>query len=505
MPRRELWQYKADMILALVLACSPAMPTSQTFAGPGVSLRQTIKRPTNRLELLVGTSVRWTLETTTSLFRPLFRDDGRYLAEARTTNAASVSLFGPDGQERELSPLSLLTDDERDVMGETSCGPNWFGGLRFEGESLVVLINQAPMRRPTEAPDPTPKLEVLVDLQTGTLRRRTPPKVVTSAGLIDTFRKHDDQQPKALEGLMLKANRARGGGDATLRAFVLEELPKSTDPQTQEGLLFILEAVALPTDQDWVMAHALEAQWPLEAVWRILSRPELLHRLALQISEGRLGTPNSRRFAVEALAPTPEGPRAVRLGLEDPTQYVRESTEHCLASLTPSEESFAMTLARIDRPVPRGVMVQRFFARERPADPPNPWAARFEQACEGAMRRAWPGCDVWTGALAETRGNLGLARARYERALAPMTVEHEHQTVWSGEVDTYFRLRVRLALLAKAENHPAVVKAHVGAMKRSRWLRHAHVECSTALPRELTPDCERVWDLDALLEKLVAP
>jgi hypothetical protein len=494
------------MLLALLLACSPATPTDQTFHGPGVELIQkVVDEERSQLELRAGSVVRWKRDAATPLFRPVFRDDARYLAEAHSANQATVVIFGPDGQERRVAPLEVVTEEERQVMSESSCGPIWFQGLRFEGEALVVLIKQGPERAPWEPPDPTPPLEVLVDLKTGGLRRRTPPKVVTVEALLEAYRQKPEQRPATALALARKAMLASAhGGDERLRAFALAELPKTSDASLQELMLAILSATSTPADQDWIVSQALKRNWPADAVQSSLRAREPRLRYSRQVLELHLGDANARVRAVLDLAEEPDGLRWVTLGLDDPDRPVSEQALLSLGKVPPSEASFAFTVSQARQPLARAALVERFVASAY-TGAPNPWAARFEQACEGAMRRDWPGCEAWTGALADLRGEAGLARARYERAVEAMASEHQQQTIWSSEIDTYFGLRLRLAVLAKAAHQPALVKAHLKAMTSSRWWPNAHLGCLNGTPIELSPSCERAMASEKVWAALAEP
>ena len=152
------------VVVSAVLTCSPAPPQNHTFNGPGVNLRQTVSERGVTLELLeAGGKVRWKVAGD-GVFRPVFSADGRWVAEPSTLHDESVRVFGPDGKAADYHPLTLATEDEKSVMGESSCGIEWYGGMRFDGATLVVLLNQAPPRPPIYAPDPTPKLEILIDV-----------------------------------------------------------------------------------------------------------------------------------------------------------------------------------------------------------------------------------------------------------------------------------------------------------------------------------------------------
>jgi len=480
-------------LLALLLACSPSMPATQTFEGPGVKLRQTVKDWKATAEL-VGPDgkVRWKVEDSGGFFAPTFSPDGRYVAEASTAHSATVRVIGPDGRLAGYEPLALVSEDEKSLMGWTSCGRAWFGGLRFEGETLVVLGQQAPPRPPMEPPDPTPKLEILIDLASGKLSRKTAAKVVTVASLIADYHARPEARRETAQALSRKASQREKADAPALLAFAKAQLPKTEDAGVQGALLSILDVTASDDDREWVAQRALKAGWPAGSVLTVLirlrsSRPEPLRAYARAVLEQRLGDVNARAEAVRQLVSAPDGLKYVRIALEDPERYVRESAQLVLGNLPADDQTFLFLVERAAEPSARKGLVDLFVRprewRERGASEPNPFAARFEKACDGALQKAWPGCEAWTGAMADARGDRGLASQRYTRALAAISAELSKTKGWSPEVETFTRLHVRLAWLAKDEGRPQEVVDHVKALERSPAWGNFRVECSNGLPR----------------------
>lgn len=493
------------LALPLLLACVPASPTTRDFPGPGVTLRQTVSGRAVQLELVDRKGARrWKLDAE-AVFDPVFSPDGRFVAEASTIDTDLVRVFTPEGRVEALHPLSLASEDEIAAMGDSSCGTPWFGGMRFDGSTLVVLLNQAPMRPPMMAPDPTPKLEVRIDVERGAMTRTTTPTVFTVEGLIARYRSGPGARREAAERLVLKVQRGPRPAPPSLAGFVREELPKTADSAVQELLLSLLDEVASDDDGRWLAGHALEARWPPGRVLSVLERlPDKVRARAFArtMLERHLGDDNARIDAVRLLAPTPECLEYVALGMSDSSSYVAEGAGLVLPNVPATEESYAFVLAHVDQESARRAMIALFVAPPRGATT-NPFAARFEQSCDAALQKQWPGCEAWTGATADARGDRELAAKRYRHALVGLGTELEQNKSWSGEVESFFNVHVRLALLARDARKTSEVAAHLEAMKRSRWWEQARVDCSSGLPRAFDPTCDGGTYRERLVERLL--
>jgi hypothetical protein len=490
-------------ILSLVLACLPSPPTDQVFKGPGVELRQKVSDRRSVTLELVGADgkTRWRA-TSDGLFEVTFRNDGKYLATAQTGHVSRVLVFGPDGQQREYDPLELVTEDEKQQMSWTSCGISWYRGLRFKGSTLVVKVAQAPLRPPIYEQDPTPPLEILIDVEAGTMSRRTPPKIETVEALLERFAKAPARRAETLQALGRKAQQEANRGDARLRAFAREQLPKTKEREDQRVLLSILDATGTDEDREWVAKKAVQARWPASSVLDVLrrSRPELGEAYARSILELRLEDVNARAEALRILAPTPDALKYLKLGEEDPKGYVRDAAAMAMRSLAPTEESFAYVANRLGTDEGRLAMVELFVANQGGA--PNPFAERFERACDRAMQAKWPGCEAWTAAMADVRGDRAQALARYRHALKRLDAELARAKMRSSEVETWMNVRVRLARLALEDKRPEEAKAHAAALRASKWRDSLRLNCSNGLPRQLATDCDGGLNFNWLMADL---
>ncbi len=481
------------VVISAVLGCSPAPPQNHTFNGPGVRLRQTVSERGVTLELLdAGGRVRWKVPDD-GVFSPVFSANGRWVAEPSTLHDDSVRVWSSDGKAADYHPLSLATEDEKSVMSDTSCGIDWYGGMRFDGATLVVLLNQAPMRPPIYPPDPTPKLEILIDLASGKMSRRTPPKIVTVESLIAKYRTAPGAQLDAAEALRRKSEQPGGEKLTALATFAKEELAKTKDAKLQAVLLRVLDRTGTDADREWVGDHALEAHWPpyevLSMLQRLKARPELLRTYSQAVLGQKLGDVNARAEAVRQLAAKPGGIQAIEVGLADPERYVRDAAEGSMRSLPANDETFAFLNEHAELTQARLALVELFVQRKYQG-PPNPGLARFEQACESKLQQKWPGCEAWTGAMADARGEARLAKRRYEHALAGITAELDKSPIWSPEVDSFFRLHVRLAALARDAKRADEVEAHIQAIQRAKYPGALRVDCSSGLPRSFDPQCD---------------
>lgn len=492
--RRATSRIGALLPLALLLACLPASPKNHTFEGPGLKLRQTVIGRSTTLELLDAQgAVKWKVADN-GVFEPVFSPDGRYVAEPSEVRDASVRVFGPDGKVTVYEPLTLASADEISLMAQTSCGIAWYGGMSFgQNTELVVLLNQAPPRPPIYAPDPTPKLEILIDVSSGKMSRRTPARVVTVEGLIATYRSKPEAQLEAAQGLVRKSQQEGGEKLSQLTRFARDELPKTKDAHVQAALLRVLERTGSDADRKWVGTQALEAGWPPDEVLMILQRlkdkREPLRAYSQAVLSQRLGDVNVRAQAVRVLAKEPGGIQAIQAGLADPESDVRDASEDAMRSLPATGETFAFLIEHAEAMQARRALVELFVQRSYKG-PPNPGVARFEKACDTRLQEKWPGCEAWTGAMADARGQTSVAKSRYQHALAGVTAELARSPMASSEMETFFRLHVRLAVLARGEKKTVEVTAHVEALKASTWWDQFRVDCSSGLPRTFDVKCD---------------
>ncbi|MBN2359357.1 MAG: hypothetical protein JXR83_07875 [Deltaproteobacteria bacterium] len=403
------------LVVSAVLACHPAPPRNQTFKGPGVKLRQTVSERGVVLELIDARGkVRWKL-TDKGVFHPVFSADGRWVAEASTIHDDRVRVWDYQGKRSEYHPLTLASEDEKSAMGYTSCGIPWYGGMRFKGGILVVLLNQAPPRPPIYDPDPKPKLEILIDVASEKMSRRDPAKVVTVESLITRYRTVPGAQLEAAEYLWRKSGQPEGEQLSELATFAKDELPKTNDTKVQATLLRILDRTGTEADREWVGQKALEANWPPFAVLSLLQppkgKPELLLAYSRAVLEQKLPDNNARATAVQTLAAAPGGLKYLQLGLSDQDRYVREAAEGALRDLPASDENFDWLIEQAEMVGARTALLKQ-YVEPLVNHTPNPWLARFEKACDANLQAKWPGCEAWTGAMADARGERMISKLK---------------------------------------------------------------------------------------------
>jgi len=484
--------------LALVLACSPASPQTRSFAGPhGFKLEQVAgggRRFAPVALQLIGADgkPRWKLpQVERGVFAPVFSEDGSWVADALTLHESKVRVFSPAGALNLFDALELVTEEEQQNMSRTSCGLAWLRGMEFHGKTLVVSVNQAPMRPPIYAPDPTPPLELLIDLDTMKLSRRAPPqRSETIDELVALWKREPARRDDVLRKLVAKAALPSSRGNSALPQLARAELAGSADPKHQAGLLAIIERLGSSDDHEWVAAQALAAKWPVDVSVRIAARVRnapAAAEYARAVVRERLGGVNERSEALRiALASHPPDAIAlVKSALDDPEPYVREAAGHQLNELPRTAATFDFLALRVELPAAGRALVQVFLKL-----PLDELTARFERECE-TWRTAWPGCDAWSGALADVRGDVKTAAARYGRAVEALTpkVTGDPGAAFEARRDL-FRLHVRLARLALAQKRRAEAKAHADAIDKVKWAENERVECSTGLPRALEPKCD---------------
>jgi hypothetical protein len=459
-------------LIAVVLVCLPEPPRDATWTAGPLELVQTMLPRGPQLELRRKGTALWKTGAD-PVQNVLIRDDGKFVSAVDNLHEERVRVFGPDGKLKTYEPMTLVTEEEAAAISQTSCGRAWFGGQRFEAGKLVVSVNQAPILPPIYKPPDTPKLEILIDVESGAMARRSPAAVaLTVAAHIAQFKTEPARRSELFSALEQKARLPTTSTDPELRDFARAQLSTLTEPGEQEIALNILSAAPRPEDRAFVAAEALERKWPVTATMNILSRDESPAADAWfrAVVEQHLGGVNERSEALRRVVKSrhPDALKLVKLGLADDERYVRDAAAQAMRDLPANNETFDLVAEQAtssaDPGIARTALVELFLK--------NP---RFEARCEEKLREVWPGCSVWTAGLADVRGDLSKAKQRYEWALAHIQLP---KNGWFADAEAWTNAHVRLARL-----EPKKAAPHVKALVEHPDF--ARSDCSNGLPRQL--------------------
>jgi hypothetical protein len=459
---------------AVALACRPEPQTAWKQATPDGRFELSMDAPANvyrgpftlTLRDVRAQKVLWTRQLDSYAYsgNMIIAPNGQYVARAETFSE-TVVLFGPDGQERgRWSIAEQLKPSEQRMIAHTSCGREWLGERRFEGEVLVLEVLTGGVVPPIYE---QPKGTVMrIDALTGKLTREAAPPERSTAELIQEWRSSDGKCCRyELERALLGRSADVGiGGDAELSRFWVELL---TTPQTETTHSQSMEGLSLvATDEELRKLARLPKGSPErnEALLWVLERrlPDEAEAYALRALEGQWPTDLLRQRAVYFLSKRQPAvvAKALELALVDASGKVRDNALDVMAYPPVSAASIEKVFSFCDDR-DEGVRKRAVESLRRMFD-----AVKGEERLAGfeVLRRMdaagklklFPEGWLILGGVADTQGDRTQALELYKRGLKQLNAMEEERRKHSMEL--WLEATLQLAFQAKKEGNLAEVK-----------------------------------------------
>jgi hypothetical protein len=450
-----------SLLLLLSLSCSP-----------GEFHDETVKSANGRFALAVTArgialsekgAAKWQRDAVPRSTRYLVSDSGAWVAAVRFDDCIDcdqLELFGPDGKTvAQLKLLNLLSEEERQFIGYTSCGPNWLSKHTVVAETLELEILQGGNVPPMY--DQGPTVRFTIDGKTGAFTRGLPvPRASIDELLAADRRAPDPDRRQTFSELVRKAQLTSSKGNRPLCDYFLERAQNGEDVAVRAAAVGALGLIGVDADLARVKLLRLRGdEGDLEILSTLEARdPSAARALALRVLREKREPELLRQRAIVLLIKdgTPELWDAAALGIADSSPTVREGTVYALGGLPRSLRAFELLLvAAVSADAGAASRARIGIAQnylENPVDPQ--WKTRLAEAVAAKKLERWGGALIIAAAVAEQQPDAAKARALYQRGAKLLDLERPKQGYWC-DLQSWCEAKLRLGQLAANAKEPA--------------------------------------------------